>query len=430
MSSPRRFSSFSLRMPLGPGVLVHHVREGLLEALFVHPAFGGGDVVRERVEAFVEARVPLQRDLDLAAVVRVADVDDRREQRLLRRVQVRDEVDDAAVVLEDLLGRFVGALVAEDDLEALVEEGHLPQALDQRLGAELDLFHDRRVRPERDRGARARRSRRCAPARPTGSPPSTNDHLEPAAVALDLELEPARQRVHDRDADAVQAAGDLVALAAELAARVEHREHDLGRRLVGILGVRIDRNAAAVVDDATPAVGQQRDVDTRRVARQRLVDGVVDDLVDEVVQTRRTGRTDVHTGALAHRLKTLENGYVLGAVRHACDPFLQACRRRARTPRPGTQKPWSQGVFYVLSVYQKRTLHRVFRGPRNDHSHRGHRTLAATLVHPCHEVARSRTAAGSPTPVRRPRSCTRRRARNAPARARRSRVRRCRPTAR
>ena len=107
-----------------------------------------------------------------------------------------------------------------------------------------------------------------------------------AAVAVDLELEPARQRVHDRHADAVQAAGDLVALAAELAAGVQHREHDLGRRLVGVLGVRIDRDAAAVVDDAAAAVGEQRDVDARRVARERLVDRVVDDLVDEVVEAR------------------------------------------------------------------------------------------------------------------------------------------------
>ena len=105
-----------------------------------------------------------------------------------------------------------------------------------------------------------------------------------AAVAVDLELEPARQRVHDRHADAVQAAGDLVALAAELAAGVEHREHDLGRRLVGVLGVRIDGNPATVVDDAATAVGEQRDVDARRVTREGLVDRVVDDLVDQVVQ--------------------------------------------------------------------------------------------------------------------------------------------------
>ena len=59
---------------------------------------------------------------------------------------MHDEVDDAAVVLEDLLGRLVAALVAEDDLEALVEERHLAEPLDERLRAELDLFHDRRRR--------------------------------------------------------------------------------------------------------------------------------------------------------------------------------------------------------------------------------------------------------------------------------------------
>ncbi len=188
-------------------------------------------------------------------------------------------------------------------------------------------------------------------------------HRVPAAVAADLHLEPARKRVHDRDADAVQAARDLVALAAELAAGVEHREHDLGRGLVGIFGVRIDRNAAAVVDDTTAAVGQQRDVDAGRVTRERLVDGVVDDLVHEVVQTRGTGRTDVHTGAFAHRLKTLENRDVLGAVRHAKVPSSKPVVGVPKTPRPGTQKPWSQGVFYVDSVYQKTTVHRFFAGP-------------------------------------------------------------------
>ena len=48
------------------------------------------------------------------------------------------------------------------------------------------------------------------------------------AVAVDVELEPLGERVDDRDADAVQAAGHLVAGAAELAAGVQHGEDDLG----------------------------------------------------------------------------------------------------------------------------------------------------------------------------------------------------------
>ena len=58
---------------------------------------------------------------------------------------------------------------------------------------------------------------------PWGLPPSLNDHLVVVAVEVDLEDEPRRERVDDRDAHAVQAARDLVALAAELAAGVQRR---------------------------------------------------------------------------------------------------------------------------------------------------------------------------------------------------------------
>ena len=65
------------------------------------------------------------------------------------------------------------------------------------------------------------------------------------SVAGRFDAHPRGQRVDDADADAVQAARDLVAAAAELAARVEDRVDDLE----GILAGRMlaDRDAAAVV---------------------------------------------------------------------------------------------------------------------------------------------------------------------------------------
>ena len=135
------------------------------------------------------------------------------------------------------------------------------------------------------------------------------------AVAADLEVKRLGERVDDRDADAVQAAGDLVAaaLAAELAAGVEHREHDLGGRPL-LLRVLVDRDAAAVVDDGDRLVGVDRDRDLVAVAGERLVDGVVDDLVDQVVKAARPGRADVHARPLADRLEALEDGDLAGGV--------------------------------------------------------------------------------------------------------------------
>ena len=148
----------------------------------------------------------------------------------------------------------------------------------------------------------------------------------------------------------MQAAGDLVALAAELAAGVEHREHDLGRRLVGVLGMRVDRDAAPVVDDAAAAIGKQRHIDAGRVARERLVDRVVDDLVDEVVEARRAGRADVHPGPFAHRLEALENGDVLGRVRHALVPDRGSGQRCAGTPPESAKVQVRGGADDLASV--------------------------------------------------------------------------------
>ena len=47
---------------------------------------------------------------------------------------------------------------------------------------------------------------------------------------------------------------------------------------------------------------------------ERLVDSVVDNLVDEVVQAARAGRPDVHARALADGLEALEDSDVLGVV--------------------------------------------------------------------------------------------------------------------
>jgi hypothetical protein len=56
------------------------------------------------------------------------------------------------------------------------------------------------------------------------------------------------------------------------------------------------------------------DLDRVAVPCERLVDGVVDDLENEVMQTARPGGADVHAGPLADGVEPLENGYVFGAV--------------------------------------------------------------------------------------------------------------------
>ena len=158
------------------------------------------------------------------------------------------------------------------------------------------------------------------------------------ALAVDLDVEPRRQRVDDRDADAVQAAGHLVAAAAELAAGVQHGEHDLDRRTCP----RSRRSSTGMPRPLsltrTPPSASSVDLDAVAVAGQRLVDRVVHDLVDQVVQAALAGRADVHARPLAHRLEALEHLDVAGVV--VAGQRRGRCGRR--DDRDGGRERWER----------------------------------------------------------------------------------------
>src|SRR5207248_2061147 len=119
--------------------------------------------------------------------------------------------------------------------------------------------------------------------------------------ALDPALEVLRQRIHYRDADAVQAAGELVVLVGEFGAGVQPREYELGSAHL-LLGMDVDRHATAVILHLQRSVLEQRDVDLLAVAGDRLIDAVVDDLVREVIGALGVG---VHARPPAHGLASI-----------------------------------------------------------------------------------------------------------------------------
>ena len=130
---------------------------------------------------------------------------------------------------------------------------------------------------------------------------------------LDVDVHPRRQRVDDRQADAVQTARGDVRAATELAAGVQLGRHHLDAGQPG-LGLLVGGDAAAVVVDLGRPVGVQGHLHGVRGAGERLVDPVVDDLPQALHETAGVGGADVHARALAHRLESLEDEEVSGVV--------------------------------------------------------------------------------------------------------------------
>src|SRR3954466_12856559 len=270
-----------LELALLARVPVQRARERGPEAREVRAALVCVDVVGEGEDGLLVGGVPLQRDLDRALVALAVEEDDLLVDRVLALVEVADEVLDAALVPE-LDAVAAAALVRQRDPQAARQERRLAQALLEDREVERERLEDVVVRQEGDR--RAGLVGGLALLQVVARDPAVVLLDPDVAVAADLGAHRLAQRVDDRHADAVQAAGDLVAAAvAELAAGVQHGHHDLDGRAALLLHDR-DRDAAAVVDDRDGVVRVDRDVDHRGVAGERFVDGVVDDLVDEVVQ--------------------------------------------------------------------------------------------------------------------------------------------------
>ncbi len=213
----------ALEHVVGRGIIVDRAGQRRLEADEMGAALPRVDRIREREDVLGVAVVVLKRHLQLHPLLLFLDVDGLVQRRLVL-VQMLDERDDAALVAEVLL--LVRAFVLERDGQAAVQKGLFPQPLGDLIEAEFGRFKDLRVGLERDGrsllarlAGRLQRGGRLAPLVAL---------LPDRAALADFQLQPFREGVDDRHADAVQAAGDRIGLVVEFAAGVQHGQHHLG----------------------------------------------------------------------------------------------------------------------------------------------------------------------------------------------------------
>ena len=226
-------------------------------------------------------------------------------------VELGDELADAALVAQLLPLLLLGALVLHDDGETGVQECLLAHALEEHV-----IMIDRVVKHlgiGMEAHLRAVFVGLADDLHLLRDVAAGEFHLIDIAVFEYAHFEPVRERVHHARADAVQTAGDLVAPAAELAARVQHRVDDLERGLPRLL-LNVHGDAAAVVRNADGLARLDADLDVRAEAGKRLVDGVIHDLIYKVMQSARACRADIHTRTHTHRFQSFQDLDLAGVV--------------------------------------------------------------------------------------------------------------------
>ena len=281
-------------------------------------ALGRGDVVDEGKEVFRELPRVLDGELHKDTVALPFIVEGLRIELVLALVKVRRKVGDAALVavrhriglrrtekveLLHLVVPFLrrvfvhrDALVGERDREPLVEEGELAQTVLH--GGELELHggKDGIVGHEMHQSAvRLAAFARLFEGRDGDARfdflllfvvIGAEAHLPRVALFVDAHVQPFGERVRHGSAHAVQPARKGIVMLIELAARMQLREYDLHAGDFG-LGMDVGGDAPPVVLDGDAPVLIQADFDLVGIAVRRLVDGVVDDLPQNMMEPAR-----------------------------------------------------------------------------------------------------------------------------------------------
>ena len=111
----------------------------------------------------------------------------------------------------------------------------------------------------------------------------------------------------------MQTARNLVAAAAEFTAGVQNGQNN-GQGGDTHFVVNCNGDSSSVITDGNDIVGMYFNLDMSTEAGECLVDGVIDNLVNQVVKSSRTCRADIHTGPFTNGLKTFKNLYLVCAV--------------------------------------------------------------------------------------------------------------------
>ena len=257
-----------------------------------------------------KARVVLHGHLDRNAVLLGVDVDRRLGQRFAARIEESDEflqpLGREILVVQRLALVVLGPQIGDVQMHALIEVGQFAESRSQRVIVVFGHREDRTVGLERDDRPVILLGRLAQHLHRSQRHPLAEPLAEDPALTVHLGFEQRGKGVHARDAHTVQTAGDLVAVLVELSPGMEHREHDFERR-PAFLFMEIGRNAPSVVADGDRVVLVDDDVYIGAIPGERFVDGVVDDLVDEMVQPAHADVADVHGRPLAHRFEPFEH---------------------------------------------------------------------------------------------------------------------------
>ena len=271
----------------------------------------GIDVIDVGVYVLVEGGVVDHRHLYRRTVFLGIEVNDLRDQRRTGTVDITNELTQTLLRVELLFLAVTlcvfNSFVLQHDLDTGIQERQLTHTVREDIPVVNGLGEDRIIRPELH-------ERTGLALLPVTRSLCLGDHMHrrqrfalcvvlavDLPVTIDLHVHLRRERVHAAHTHTVETTGHLVAVFIELTTGVEHGHHDLQRGFM-LLRVHIHRDTTTVILYGDRVILIDMNCDLIAETGERLVDGVIDYLIHQVVQTLQRDVADIHRRSLAHRL--------------------------------------------------------------------------------------------------------------------------------
>ena len=305
------------------GVALEGGGQAAAETAQVRTALDGVDVVDVGMDVLAEARVVLHGDFDGNHLVGF-EIDGLLGKLLADAVEVLDEFHQAVFGIEHFLAGllrkrvavfvefdFAGAQVTQREADAFVQVGQFAEAAGEDVVVIDQDGEDFLVGLEGDDGTRV------------GGLPYHLDVVEGLALGIllhedlafpvDFGRQVRGKGVDAGDAHAVETAGHLVAVLAELTAGVEHGQHHFEGAAL-LFFVEAGRDASAVIGYPDRVVRIDGHYNIVAISGQRFVDRVVNHLIDQMMQAAGTDVADVHRRTFADGFQAFENLDTVGRI--------------------------------------------------------------------------------------------------------------------
>ena len=212
-----------------------------------------------------------------------------------------------------LLRPFFGSLVRKCKTQPLRQEGHFPESLLQHIEIKLDILKDLPVREKCHLCAVLIAAAFSDNLQLVHRLASLISLLVDFSLVKNPDLQPLGEGVDDGCAHTVKTSGYFISSSAEFSSGMENGKHNLNGGDSRLM-INSNGDSPAVIRHSHGIILMNRNLYMIAGTCKSLIDRIINNFINQMMQTSGRSGSDIHTGSFAYRFEAFQNLYLISAI--------------------------------------------------------------------------------------------------------------------